>query len=262
MKLIDSHCHLPHTLEPATGWVQEALEAGIEKIINVGTSLKDSTKALKTANNFENVYSTVSVYPHEDRTITVLEIEKQLTKFLETELPSGKVVAIGETGLDITDWQKGRSIEEQLKLFEIHLNLANKFKLPLIIHNRNGDERLLQFLRRAKLENPELKGVAHSFSSTLETAQELIELGFYISFSGMITYPSRKELREVLKELPLEHVLVETDSPYLPPQGHRGEENRPKYVKIVAEKIAEVTGKTAEEIAVQTHKNTCSVFNL
>jgi TatD DNase family protein len=256
--LIDSHCHLP-TLKHNEQLAQKLFEAqseGVAKLINVGTSIKTSQTALDVAKNYASVFSTISVYPHED-----LDMEpKDLVNQLKGLSSNKKVVAVGETGLDISEWHGGRSVEDQLVLYEEHIKLALDLDLPLILHNRNADDLIISTLKRYKTTN--LRGVAHCFSSTWETAQQLLDLNFMLSFAGMITYPSRKSLLSIIEKVPMDMFLVETDSPYLPPQGHRGEENQPKYVKIVAEKIAQVKQKSLEDIALSSTSNACRLFNL
>jgi len=256
--LIDSHCHLPSlkNSEKLEKTVNEACAEGVEFIINVGTSLRLSKEAIKVASLYTNVFATIAVYPHEDRDVLFTNIQSSLADLA----CQPKVVAIGETGLDVSDWKKGRSVDDQLRLFELHIKLALDHNLPLIIHNRNADDLVLETL--AKYKTAKLRGVLHCFSSSWEIAQRFMDLNFLLSFAGMITYPSRKPLLEVVNQVPMDMFLVETDSPYLPPQGHRGEENQPKYVKIVAEKIAQVKQKSFEDIAEVTSSNTRKLFNI
>jgi TatD DNase family protein len=256
--LIDSHCHLPHlnNKEKLENTLKEAQGAGVEKFINIGTSIKSSKQALQVAENYENVYSTISIYPHEDLDISVKDSVTQIRQLV----PNDKIVAVGETGLDITEGSGGRNQQDQLRLYEELIKLALDLNLPIILHNRNADDLIIETLKKFKTSN--LRGVAHCFASQWETAQQLLDLNFMLSFSGMITYPSRRNLLETVANVPMDMFLVETDSPYLPPQGHRGEENQPKYVKIVAEKIAQVKQKSFEEIALTSTSNACRLFNI
>ncbi len=257
--LIDSHCHLPHShyKKDLDLIINDAKKAGVTKLINIGTSLKDSQLALKVASQYDNIFATTAIYPHEDMGKTVEELRSGLEEILD----SGQgVYGIGECGIDISNWEGGRDVAEQEKVFEMQIELAVEHDLPLIIHNRNGDDLVFKLLEKHK--SKKLRGVAHCFASTLEASQRYLDLGFYISFSGMITYPSRKDLVEVAKSIPMDRLLVETDAPYLPPQGHRGEPNYPEYVKIVAEKVAQVKEKPFDEIADWTYKNTCTLFKL
>lgn len=256
--LIDSHCHLPHNLVAAKQVIDNARNEGVVGLVNIGTSISDNQSALKTAQGFTNVYSTIAIYPHENMDKSLDDLQKHLEEMLINN--NGKIVAIGECGIDITEWKGGRSIEDQIKLFEMQINVALDHDLPLVIHTRNGDEIVLNLFNQYK--NSRLRGVIHCFSSSWEVAQKYLDLGFYISFSGLITYPSRKQLLETVKGIPDDKFLVETDSPYLPPQGYRGQTNEPKYVKIVAQKVAEVREVPFEQVSKFTYESTCQVFNL
>lgn len=257
--LIDSHCHLPHQRYEIKidEILSQAKEEGVVKFINVGTSVLENKKVLEVAQKFENVFPTVGIYPHEN----VGEEISDLLNSLEVNLKEGKkIVAIGECGIDISDWKNGRDLPQQEKVFEMQVELAIQQNLPLMLHNRNGDEVVLRILKRYQRGN--LKGVAHCFSSSWEVAKKFLDLGFYISFSGMITYPGKNELYEVVKKVPDNRFLLETDAPYLPPQGHRGEVNYPKYVKIVAEKASLLRQMPFEEISLLSYDNTCRLFQL
>jgi TatD DNase family protein len=255
--LADTHCHLPTDIHQAAEQVSGAKEEGVVLLVNIGTSLEDSKEALAVANHFNSVYSAAAVYPHENPGASFELIRSGLSDLLRF---SDKVVAVGECGIDISDREGGRSTDDQIELFKLHIGLALDNGLPLVLHNRNGDAHILEILRKYK--GPALKGVAHCFSSDWNTASELMDLGFYISFSGMLTYPSRKDLVEVAKKMPLDRVLFETDAPYLPPQPHRGEKNVPKYVKIVAQKFAQVRELSFDAVSQYSFGNTCAIFNL
>jgi TatD DNase family protein len=256
---IDSHCHLPHKKYKmdTVAVVTEAMSEGVERLVAIGTSLKENELAIKTAQKFPGVYCTVGIYPHEDIGLDVDKLRLELEKQLKT---SQKIVGIGECGIDITNWKGGRPLLDQRDLFEMQLNLALGTSLPIVVHNRNGSDHIFELVK--KVGASWLRGVAHCFSSTWEDAKRFLDLGFYISFSGNITYPSAQERREVVKKTPLEKILIETDSPYLPPQRHRGEPNYPKYVKIVAEKVAEIKQIPIKEVEDATAKNTCRLFQI
>lgn len=262
--LIDSHCHLPdkkYKKSPAE-IVAEAKSAGVEKMIAVGTSLQGSRETLETAREFEEVYCAVGVYPHEDLERPLGEIHEKLRKILNSSRKD--LVGLGECGLDIPEGDvpyKTRPLPEQKELFKLQLGLAVERGLPIVIHNRNADEEILKILE--KYQNTKLKGVAHCYVSDWEFAKKLLHLNIMISFSGIITYPSAgKALLDAVKKVPESSFLVETDAPWLPPQGHRGEVNYPKYVKITAAKIAEIRNSSPERIAELSYKNTCNLFNL
>lgn len=259
--LIDSHCHLPHKnyKKSVEDILKEAQENNISKCITIGTSLKENSIVEKISNTFDNVYFTVAIYPHEelhsDMDTVLSELE---TKFLLNKNP--KLVGLGECGIDITNWSGGRSIEDQLYLFEKQIQLSIKYDLPLIIHNRNGDSYVLGLLN--KYVPLGLRGVIHCFDSDWTFAKKILDLNFYISFSGLITYNKKDTLLEVVKNIPLDKFLVETDSPYLAPQKYRGEVNSPKYVRIIAEKVAEVKQIDISIIENNSYQNTSKLFRI
>lgn len=258
--LIDSHCHLPHRKYEKTPeqLIEDAAKDGVTKIINIGTSLDENSLALEVSSQFENVYSVLGIYPHEERGKNF----DDLMTSLELQLSSSpKVVGIGECGIDITEWENGRPLDEQLDLFEHQLQLAVKKQLPVVIHNNNGDEHIIRLL--SKYVPAGLTGVAHCFSSdSWNLAQNFLDLGFYISFAGKITYNSRRSMLDVVAKVPLERILVETDAPYLPPDGFRGTVNEPARVIVTAKKIAQVKNIEFAKLAEFTYSNTCKLFNL
>jgi TatD DNase family protein len=169
-------------------------------------------------------------------------------------------VAVGECGIDISNRDGARVLEDQLRLFEKQIIFAKSKKLPVIVHNRRGDNYVLEVLKNNY--DAALRGVIHCFDSNWDFAKKVLDLGFYISFTNMVTYKNKDDLLEVVEKVPEGRFLVETDAPYLPPQQFRGKINYPKYVKIVAEKVAQVKQKTFEEISALSYENTCTLFNL
>ncbi|HAI62885.1 MAG: Hydrolase, TatD family [candidate division WWE3 bacterium GW2011_GWF2_41_45] len=257
--LVDSHCHLKDSrygkspLEVA----EDSKNAGVSLFINIATSLEDSSESSKICNSIPYVYGTVGIYPHSDLGTDVGILQSGLEKIIED---NSKIVGVGECGIDISDHSLKRELEEQIKVFEMQVELAVKAGLPVIIHNRNGDDKVLEIISRYK--NSGLKAVAHCFSSSWDVAEKFLDLGVYLSFSGMLTYPSRNDLREVVSKVPDDMFLLETDSPWLPPQGHRGELNYPKYVRIVAEKVSQVKEKPYLTVASLSTANACRLFNI
>lgn len=257
--LIDSHCHLAHKNYKITlnEILEEASAVSVEKFITIGISIKENLLAIQTAEFSPKVFCSVGIYPHEDKGTSLKDLETSLKENLNK---SEKIVAVGECGVDISNWENGRSVDKQLEVFEMQIELAKEFHLPIIVHNRNGDEHVLKLLEKHACS--ELRGVIHCFDSNWEFAQKVLDLGFYISFSNLVTYPKKEALLEVVQKVPMDRFLVETDAPYLPPQSLRGELNYPKYVKIVAEKVAQVKQKTFEEVCDWAYKNTCSLFEI
>ncbi|MFH1648627.1 MAG: TatD family hydrolase [Patescibacteria group bacterium] len=258
--LIDSHCHIPHKKYDMTPEevVLDAKKAGVTKFISIGTSIGETELVVKTASQFPNVYPTVGIYPHEDKGRSLSDLEKDFRKVLSK--CKKDIVGIGECGIDISNWENGRKIDEQIEIFEMQINIAKETSLPLIVHNRKGDQQVLKLLEKHK--GIKLRGVVHCFDSDWDFAQKILDLGFYISFSGLITYPNKNALIEVVKNVPMNRFLVETDAPYLSPQEYRGQVNYPKYVRIVAEKVATIKEISIAEVEENSFKNTCSLFEI
>ncbi len=243
---VDSHAHLtdPKLLPHIDQILANAKHAGVEKVITIGTTLQDSENALKLCDLYKNVFAGIGVYPDEMLETDLHTIETKLDLLLAHK----KVVGVGETGIDVfVPKDSPQTLEEILKtidltrqiaLFEIHIKLAIKHKLPIIIHNRNADKICYDIL--AKYQNTGLIGVFHCFTSSWEFAQKVLDLGFYISFSGIITYSTGAPILETVKNIPHDRFLIETDAPYLAPLPHRGKPNKPEYVKMTMDKIAEV----------------------
>jgi TatD DNase family protein len=256
--LIDSHCHLsdPRLKENIKEIISEAKRIGVVKFVNIGTSILNDKNSVKLANEYEEVYTSVGVYPHEDKDLQVSQMSEELQKLING---SKRIVAVGECGIDNVEGKGEREIKDQEKIFLMQLELAVKNDLPVVIHNRGGDEIIFSLLNGYKNK---IRGVAHCFSSDWETAKKYLELGFYLSFSGILTYPSAKDLTDVLKKVPDDRFVFETDAPYLPPQGHRGEVNKPEYVRIVAEKASQIKEKPFADVCRLSYDNTCRLFNL
>jgi len=258
MYFIDSHCHLPSVeqKERLEEIINNAQSAGIHKFVNIGTSISENAKVLEVAKKYPQTYPTAAIYPHEDMDHSLDELKQYLEDFVSKNRED--LVAVGETGIDISKWVDGRDLEAQVALFEFQARLAKEQGLPLIVHNRNGDREVLSVLSKVKSQ----KGVIHCFASNWDFAKEVLDMGFYISFSGLITYKSREPLLEIVEKVPQDRFLIETDSPYLPPIGHRGEKNQPKYVRITAQKISEVKGISLDDVAKYSSLNTGRLFHI
>ena len=259
--------------------IERAMDAGLERIVCVGCGAASSEAAVKMAKEDKDgfLYATVGLHPYDAMDVTdglLAEWEKWIVA--DKESGARKIIAIGETGLDY--FKSKVDPEKQKFSFKKHIELAVKMGLPVIVHNRSADEDCLgllkEFSRGGELykkivqdcgcdgENmiEPVKAVFHCYGSTLEFARKVWEAGFMTSFTGIITYPSAKELREVVKEVPLDKFMVETDCPYLAPQGHRGKRNEPSYVVETAEKIAEVKGMGLSDVEKQVMENTKKFF--
>ncbi len=256
--LIDTHTHLDFKeFDPDQDQViKRAFSSGIEKIINVSCNLERSKNSIELAKKYGDIYATVGVHPHDLGKYEVESLKSELGKLAKED----KVVAIGEIGLDYYRIEKEEDKQRQIEGFKIQFDLAQKLNLPVIIHCRNAFEDLLEILKGVS-DLP--RGVTHCFSGTLHYAKQFLDLGFLISFTGSITYARPQgEILKVVKEIPLDKIMVETDCPYLAPVPHRGERNEPAYVRHMAEKIAEIKGIDFEEVAKKTTENAIKLFNL
>ena len=250
--LVDTHCHLyfDELKNDIDGVLNRADELGVKRFICVGTNLTDSFESVKLAQQYENIYATAGIHPHDAGSVENNYIEK-LRKLLENY----KIVAVGEMGLDY--FRNISNPDEQKQVFKKQLNLAQEINKPIVFHNRDADKDTIKILS----DFSKVNGVAHCFSSSYDTAIKLIEMGFYISFSGNLTFKN-SHLPEVAKKLPLDRLLVETDSPFLSPMPFRGKTNEPSRVRYVAEKLAEIFNSNIEHIADVTTTNAKALFNL
>ena len=251
--LIDSHCHIP-MIEAEGGSkavIDAALANGIGHMLCVCIDLEGYPELLELAEAYDCISASVGVHPNSE--VADEPTVKQLIEFARHP----KVVAIGETGLDYfrssgdLDWQRQR--------FRTHIRSAVQSGKPLIIHSRDAREDVLALMREESAD--QVGGVMHCFTDNWDTARRAIELGFYISFSGIVTFKSAAELKEVAKKVPLDRLLVETDSPYLAPVPFRGKQNQPAYVRHVAEHIAELREIPFETVAQASTKNFCRLFS-
>ena len=253
MFLTDTHAHLdfPQFDDDREEVIARALAAGVGIIINVGADLASSRRAVALAEAHPQIYAAVGVHPHDAKTLT----EEVLTELRELARHP-QVVAIGEIGLDFYRDLSPRDVQRQA--FERQLALARELDKPVIIHDREAHAEVMDTLRRWQ----GLRGVLHCFSGSLEMARRAVELGFYISIAGPVTFKNARRLPEIVRQLPLERLLIETDCPYLAPHPHRGERNEPAYVRLVAEAVAEIKGLPLEEVARVTTANTQTLFGL
>ena len=253
--LIDSHAHLDDNRFDADRdrLIKSLKESGIDLIINPGSDLQTSIKAVSLAEQYENIYAAVGVHPHSAK-----EMDDSTIEILKSFTNRDKVVAVGEIGLDYHYDNSPRDI--QRKRFVEQLDLAKEVDLPVIIHTRDAAQDTFDILKNA--QDGSLEGVLHCYSGSVEMAREYIKLGFYISLAGPVTFKNSIVLREVAKDLPLDNLLIETDSPYLTPEPYRGKRNEPIYVRYVAGTIAEARGLEFEEIAKITAENTKRLFKI
>ena len=227
-------------------------EKGVELILNPGCDLETSQTAVSLANTFPFVYAAVGVHPSDCETYTD-EVEEELRKLAA----DSKVQAIGEIGLDYY-WKDNAPAEVQKAVFRRQMNLARELKLPVIIHDREAHRDCLEIVK----EYPDLTGVYHCYSGSLEDAKILVKLGWMISFTGVVTYKNARKALEVIEWLPMDRIMIETDSPYLTPEPFRGKRNDSGHVRYVAETIARVKGMEVEEVVRITTENGKRFFNI
>ncbi len=255
--LVDSHCHLDYADFETDGLgevLKRAQAVGVGHFLTICTHVAAFNKVLAVAERYPFMHCTVGTHPHhaaepEEMNVTAAEIVA-LTKH-------EKVVGIGETGLDY--YYNHSPAAEQQKTFATHIEAAVETDLPLIIHTRAADDDTIRLLK--DVGQGKARGVIHCFSGDLKLAEESLALGFYISFSGIITFKKSDELREVVKHVPLERILVETDAPYLAPMPHRGKRNEPAFVTHTANMVAELKNASGAEVAEKTTHNFFTLFN-
>lgn len=253
---VDSHCHLNKLdlslhQDNLDNPVQAAKELGVSHILCIGIDLESMDEVIGVAERYSHVYATVGTHP-------LYEKSQEPTKeALLDYAKHPKVIGIGETGLDHYYCDKDNTW--QMRRFITHIEAAKESGLPLIIHTRDARKETIDTLR--EYGQGKVKGVLHCFTESLEMALAGVELGFYVSISGIVTFRSAKELRTVVEALPLERLLIETDAPWLAPVPHRGKENEPKYVVDVAKKIAEIKNVDVEEVAKITTQNFFNLFD-
>ena len=250
--LTDSHCHLfyDEIQNDIENIFDRSKQLGVNRFICVGTNINDSAQSLEIAEKYDNVFCSAGVHPHDAKDVGVDYIQQ-----IETMMSSDKMIAVGEIGLDY--YRNISPKKNQIKIFHELLTLADKINKPVIFHNREADNDILDILS----SYPNVIGVSHCFSSTLSTAKKLLDMGYYISFSGNLTFKN-SILPSVAKYLPLDRLLVETDSPYLSPEPFRGKVNEPGRTRYVAEKLAEIHNVSFELIAKKTTENINNLFSI
>jgi len=255
--LIDSHAHIQgkEYAGEAEAVIARARAAGVETIIAVGGAgdMSSNSEAVRLANAFPNIYATVGMHPHDAKDVGVEELA-----VLKNLAADSKVVAIGETGLDY--YYSHSPHDVQRRVFGQFIRMARQTQLPIVVHERDAAQDAAELLRREGAG--ELRGVIHCFTGNFAAACAYLDLGFYLSFTGIITFKNADALREVVSKVPLERMLVETDSPYLTPVPHRGRRNEPAYVRFVADAIAKVKDLEVEEVAQVTTANVKQLFRI
>lgn len=252
---IDTHVHLnaDQYEEDLQEVIDRALEARVEKMVVIGFDRKTINRTMQLIEQYDFVYGVIGWHP-----VDAIDCTQQDLDWIEELAAHPKIVGIGETGLDYY-WDKSPK-EVQQALFRKQIQLAQKLGLPIIIHNRDATGDVVQILREENAAS--IGGVMHCFSGSVETARECIAMNFMISLGGPVTFKNARLPKEVATEIPLEHLMIETDAPYLAPHPHRGKRNEPSFVPLVAEEIARLKGLTIEEIAQATTANAKKFFGI
>src|SRR3989339_979009 len=252
---IDTHTHLfyPNFEGDVDKVIERAVQTGVDYMIVPGTDLATSLQAIELAEKYDNIYASVGVHPHDSKDWNDSLIEK-----LEELAKNKKVVAIGEIGLDYYYDFSPREI--QIKAFESQIQLALKLNLPIIVHNREANDDVMNIARKYK--DSGLRAQYHCFAGSIADARELVEMHHYISFPGIVTFKNADSIRKVLSRVAIENLLLETDSPFMTPVPHRGERNEPAYIKLIAEKIAEIHHLTLQDVGKATSYNAYKLFGI
>ncbi|HSW98021.1 MAG TPA: TatD family hydrolase [Candidatus Saccharimonadales bacterium] len=266
--MIDVHCHLNfHAYEKdVDDVIQKAFDAGVEKIINVGTKHDSSELAVDLAKRYEHLYAIVGVHPHH---ADKHDLSSNWVEELENIAKQPKVLAIGEIGLDYFRYQSNGVVDVALQkeVFEAQIMLAHKLKLPLQIHNRHAGKDVVEILKHHKNYLQSIPGMFHCFAGDMGILNNVLDLGFYVGFDGNSTYKGLApgetvELSELARNTPMDRIVTETDSPFLTPEPHRGTRNMPAYVIIVGEFLAKVKGISFTQMQQQTVANAKKLFAL
>lgn len=254
--LFDSHAHLNDERfdEDREELINSLQEKGVDLVLNPGACIETSKSSVELANKYDFIYAAVGVHPHDVGDMTEDDIETLRKLALEND----KVKAIGEIGLDY--YYDTYPREDQKKWFKRQIELANELKLPIIIHDRDAHGDTFEIIKNTK--SPEIGCVLHCYSGNVELAREYVKMGCYISIPGTVTFKNNKKTVEVAKEIPLEYLLIETDSPYMAPVPNRGKRNDPSMVQFVADKIAQEKGISYEQVCEVTKENAKIFFNI
>tara|TARA_B100001079_G_scaffold195228_1_gene168910 strand:- start:140 stop:910 length:771 start_codon:yes stop_codon:yes gene_type:complete len=249
---IDTHCHLDKLDSTPEEAIIEAKQAGVQRMVTVSVDEPSLDFVSSMVQQFPEVYGSVGFHPHDAAELTE-DLEQKIRKLA---LEEKKLIAIGETGLDYHYMYSSAEVQQQV--FSKQLQLAVELNLPVIMHSREAETDTLNILQEIPV--PPL-GVAHSFTSSFEMAKTLIEMGWYIGINGIVTFKNAEDLREVVRWLPLDRLLLETDSPFLAPTPFRGKPNKPAHIPTIATFIAELRGISLEQLSEQTSANAQRLFN-
>ena len=255
--IVDSHCHLDFKdfQDDLDLVIKKACDANVKHMLSISVNLEDFNNVYKVANSYDNIYCTTGIHPNN---VPENKNNELLFEKLSLNLKKKKVIGVGETGLDFYRNEENRI--NQIEYFNTHLEVSGLFNYPTIVHTRNAEKDTINCIEKA-VKKHSTKGLIHCFTSTMELAKKVLDKGFYISFSGIITFKKVDDLIDVVKYVPLDRILVETDAPFLAPMPFRGKRNEPSFVTHTLKKIAEIKKKNVEDMAQITTNNFFNLFS-
>ena len=255
--IVDSHCHLDFKdfQDDLDLVIKKAYNSNVKHMLSISVNLEDFNNVYKVANSYDNIYCTTGIHPNN---VPEKKNNELLFEKLSLNLNKKKVIGVGETGLDFYRNEENRI--NQIEYFNIHLEVSGLFNYPTIVHTRNAEKDTINCIEKA-VKKHSTKGLIHCFTSTMELAKKVLDEGFYISFSGIITFKKVDDLIDVVKYVPLDRILVETDAPFLAPMPFRGKRNEPSFVTHTLKKIAEIKKKKVEDMAQITTNNFFNLFS-
>ena len=255
--IVDSHCHLDFKdfQDDLDLVIKKACDANVKHMLSISVNLEDFNNVYKVANSYDNIYCTTGIHPNN---VPENKNNELLFEKLSLNLKKKKVIGVGETGLDFYRNEENRI--NQIEYFNTHLEVSGLFNYPTIVHTRNAEKDTINCIEKA-VKRHSTKGLIHCFTSTMELAKKVLDEGFYISFSGIITFKKVDDLIDVVKYVPLDRILVETDAPFLAPMPFRGKRNEPSFVTHTLKKIAEIKKKKVEDMAQITTNNFFNLFS-
>ncbi len=257
INIVDSHCHLDFKdfHDDLDLVIKNAYDANVKHMLSISVNLEDFNNVYKVANSYDNIYCTTGIHPNN---VPENKNNELLFEKLSLNLNKKKVIGVGETGLDFYRNEENRI--NQIEYFNTHLEVSGLLNYPTIVHTRNAEKDTINCIEKA-VKKHSTKGLIHCFTSTMELAKKVLDEGFYISFSGIITFKKVDDLIDVVKYVPLDRILVETDAPFLAPMPFRGKRNEPSFVTHTLKKIAEIKKKKVEDMAQITTNNFFNLFS-
>ena len=255
--IVDSHCHLDFKdfQDDLDLVIKKAYNSNVKHMLSISVNLEDFNNVYKVANSYDNIYCTTGIHPNN---VPENKNNELLFEKLSLNLNKKKVIGVGETGLDFYRNEENRI--NQIEYFNTHLEVSGLLNYPTIVHTRNAEKDTINCIEKA-VKKHSTKGLIHCFTSTMELAKKVLDEGFYISFSGIITFKKVDDLIDVVKYVPLDRILVETDAPFLAPMPFRGKRNEPSFVTHTLKKIAEIKKKKVEDMAQITTNNFFNLFS-